>query len=94
MCLYGVYSDCTDDLHEHSDCVGVKHCIQWKCVRNKYRPNINTYHSTRNFTLNPNLKSKKIFRPRISEKIQFKKFAWAYLRNFDFTESDLKFHVV
>ena len=27
MCLYGVYSDCTDDLHEHSDCVGVKRYI-------------------------------------------------------------------
>ena len=40
-----------------------------------YRPHMNTYQSTRNFTLNPNLKSKKIFRPRIFEKIQFEKFA-------------------
>ena len=36
----------------------------------------------------------KNFRPRISEKIQFKKFAWAYLKNFDFTESELKFEVI
>ena len=94
MCLYGVYSDFADDLHANSDCVGVKRYIRRKWVQKKYLSHINTYQSTRNFTLNPNLRSKKIFRPRIFEKIRFEKFAKAYLKNFDFTELELKFEVI
>ena len=75
MWWYGVYIDIIDDSHEDNDCVGVKRYIPWKPIQTVYKPHIVTYCPTQNLTLNSNLKSKFLFRPRILEKNSFENFA-------------------
>ena len=75
MWWYGVYIDIIDDSHENTDCVGVKYYIRWKPIQTVIKPHIITYSPTQNLTLNSNLESKFLFRPRIFEKKSFKNFA-------------------
>jgi len=82
MWWYGVYIDIIDDSHEDNDCVGVKRYIPWKPIQTVYKSHIITYRPTQNLTLNPNLKSKFLFRLRILEKKSFENFAWANLKKF------------
>ena len=94
MWWYGVYINIIDDSHEDNDCVGVKRYIPWKPIQTVYKPHIITYCPTQNFTLNSNLKSKFLFRPRILEKNSFENFAWANIKNFCITESEMKFAII
>ena len=75
MWWYGVYVDIIDDLHENTDCVGVKYYIRVTPIQTVIKPHIITYSPTQNLTLNSNLESKFLFRPRIFEKKSFKNFA-------------------
>ena len=60
--------------------------ISMKNRQNSYNPIIVTYQSTRNFMLNPNLKSKFDFNLRKGVKNWFWNFAWADCKNFYTTE--------
>ena len=75
MWWYGVYIDIIDDSHEDPNCVGVKRYIPRKPIQTIYKSRIITYCPTQNLTLNSNLKSKFLFRPRILEKKTFENFA-------------------
>ena len=94
MWRYGVYIRFISVFTVHSVLRLRNHYLRAKRREYQYRPHIITYCSTQNLTLNSNLKSKFLFRPRILEKKSFENFAWANLKNFCITESEIKFPII